>query len=60
MSSRYAKRHYADVASILKEARKHSKSVVIRRIEKDFIRMFKNDNSRFDEDMFLQASGFKK
>jgi len=54
---KYAKRHYEDVAKLLREYADcpPEQYPLLVGIRADFITMFRDDNTRFDADKFLSA-----
>lgn len=68
MASKYARRHYEDVAALLKthvegalKSDTHYETndlLVVEDITADFISLFTQDNPAFDADRFKKACGF--
>ena len=63
MPSKYTRRHYEDVAAILKDAREIVPSnetsislAEVGRLEERFVDLFTWDNERFDEERFRKAA----
>ncbi len=61
MTTRYQKRHYEDVARLLRERSEHifDEPLVRQVIEIDFADLFAADNPDFDRERFLAACGLE-